>query len=243
MIMYSIYNSDTLETLTDTVHRLHNKSTWNEKLFAGKLEDCHHWYLAERCVNHYAINSMPFLIMAREKYVKMYKRFINQLRMYSQEIRILSKGYLPISLLPPSKLNIILQKVQEALQVTNRDYYLVIKRLYLYYEMILMTFGIDDQRNLIIQFPIFVQPYTQQHLTLYQMEPVLVPIVDENKQAQSYTYLKVKKPYIALNLETYISLRMQELATCKRIGYEFYCEELFMVKHKNQIQLQECNIF
>ena len=25
---------------------------------------------------------------------------------------------------------------------------------------------------------------------------------------------------------------MQELATCKKIGYEFYCEELFVVKHK-----------
>ena len=100
--------------------------------------------------------------------------------------------------------------------------------------MKLVTFGIDDQRNLIIQFPVFVQPYTQQHLTLYQMETVPVPIVDENKQAQSYTYLKVKKPYIALNSETYISLRMQELTTCKKISYEFYCEELFVVKHKTK---------
>ena len=64
------------------------------------------------------------------------------------------------------------------------------------------------------------------------METVPVPIVDENKQAQSYTYLKVKKPYISLNSETCISLRTQELTTCKKIGYEFYCEELFVVKHK-----------
>ena len=49
---------------------------------------------------------------------------------------------------------------------------------------------------------------------------------------QSYTELKIKKPYIALNSETYINIRQQELATCKRIGYEFYCEELFMVRHK-----------
>ena len=64
------------------------------------------------------------------------------------------------------------------------------------------------------------------------METVLVPTVDKNKQAQSYTYLKINKPYIALNSETYISLRTQELATCKKIGYEFYCEELFVIKHK-----------
>ena len=108
--------------------------------------------------------------------------------MYSKAIRILSNGYLPISLLPPSKLNKIVQEVKIALKTTNRNYDLVIKRLYLYYDMKLVTFSIDDQRNLIIQFPVFVQPYIQQHLTLYQMKTVPVPIVDKNKQAQSYTY-------------------------------------------------------
>ena len=39
MDMYGIYNSNTLEALIDTVHRLHNQSTWNEKLFAGQIED------------------------------------------------------------------------------------------------------------------------------------------------------------------------------------------------------------
>ena len=139
--------------------------------------------------------------------------------MYCQVIRVLSKGYLPISLLLPSKLNAILQEVKEALQVNNTGYDLVIKRLYFYYDMKLVTFGIDDERNLIIQFPVFVQPYTQQLLTSYQMETVPVPIVDENKQ--SYTYLRIKKAYIALNSETYISLITQELDTCKRKAMSF----------------------
>ena len=99
--------------------------------------------------------------------------------------------------------------------------------------MKLVTFGIDQKRNLIIQFPIFVQPYTQQPLILYQLETVPVPIVDENTKVQSYTELKIKKPYIALNSETYINIQQQELATCKRIGYEFYCKELFVVRHKS----------
>ena len=50
-------------------------------------------------------------------------------------------------------------------------------------------------------------------------------------EAQSYTHLRVNKPYPALNSEMYISLRHQELTSCKKIGYEFYCEELFVVKH------------
>ena len=163
--------------------------------------------------------------------------------MYAKAIRILSKGYLPISLLLPSKLNKILQEVKVALMTTNRDYDLVIKRLHLYYYMKLVMFGIDDQRNLIIQFQIFIQQYTQQHLIFYQMETGLVPIVDENKQAQSYTYLNINKPYIALNSETYISLRTQELATCKKIGYEFYCEELFVVKHKTKYSCKSAIYF
>ena len=72
--------------------------------------------------------------------------------------------------------------------------------------MKLVTFGIDQKRNLIIQFPIFVQPYTQQPLILYQLEMVPVPIGDENTKAQPYTELKIKKPYIALNSETYINI-------------------------------------
>ena len=39
MIMYGVYNSDTLKDLIDTVHRMQNFITWNEKTFAGKLHD------------------------------------------------------------------------------------------------------------------------------------------------------------------------------------------------------------
>ena len=49
--------------------------------------------------------------------------------------------------------------------------------------MKLVTFGIDNQRHLIVQFLVFVQPYTQKRLTMYQIETVAVPILDENEQA------------------------------------------------------------
>ena len=75
------------------------------------------------------------------------------------------------------------------------------------------------------------------------METVPVPIIDKDKQPQSYTYLKINKLYIALNSETYISLRTQELATCKKIGYEFYCEELFVVKYKTKYSCESAIYF
>ena len=73
--------------------------------------------------------------------------------------------------------------------------------------MKLVTFGMYRDRNLIIQFPVFIQPYTQQLLILYQIETVPVPIIDQNIQAHSYTHLQVDRPYIALNSETYITIR------------------------------------
>ena len=126
----------------------------------------------------------------------------------------------------PLKLQEILDFSKETLIKTNPDYDIVIKRLHLYYERKLVTFGVDRKRNLIIQFPIFVQPDTQQLLTLYQLETVPVAIVNKNTKANSYTELQIKKPYIALNSEMYINNQQQELATCKRIGYKFYCKEL-----------------
>ena len=115
MIMYGVYNSDTLKDLIDTVHRMQNFTTWNEKTFAGRLHDWMELYSHNEGVHHYAINSVLFLTMVREKYVKMYERFIEELKLYSKAMRILSKGYLPISLLPPSKLEKILKEVRIAI--------------------------------------------------------------------------------------------------------------------------------
>ena len=102
-------------------------------------------------------------------------------------------------------------------------------------------FGIDRMRNLIIQFPIFVQPYTQQLLILYQLETV--PVIDKNTKANTCTQMQITKPYIALNTETYINIRQQELATCKKIGYEFYCKELFIVRHKSRYRCKSAIYF
>ena len=109
--------------------------------------------------------------------------------------------------------------------------------------MQLVTFGIDREMNLVIQFPVFIQPYIQKPLILCQLETVPVPILDTNMEAQSYTHVHDNKPYIALNSETYIALTQQELRSCKKIGNEFYCEELFIVKHKSSYNYESAIYF
>ena len=146
---------------------------------------------------------------------------------------MLAKGYLPILLVTPIKLQEILDSVKETLIKTNPDYDIVIKRLHLYYTMKLVTFGIDKKRTLIIQFPIFVQQYIQQPLILYQIKTVPVPIVGKNTKAK-FLYGNTSKETIhSIKFRNIYKYTSAELATCKRIGYEFYCEELFVVRHKS----------
>ena len=100
-------------------------------------------YSASQGANYYTIHSLLYLRTIQEKYIKMYERFVNQLKEYLHAIRVLSKGYLPLSLLLPSKLPKILQEVKQVLLKTNKNYDLVIKGMYEYYDMKLVTFGID----------------------------------------------------------------------------------------------------
>ena len=112
-----------------------------------------------------------------------------------QQLEFWQKGYLPNTLITPEKLQGILNKVRKTLQVTNPDYDLVIDKLHIYYDMQLATSGIDKDRNLIIQFPIFVQLYIQQPLILYQLETVPVLILDQNDKAHSHTFTKQETIY------------------------------------------------
>ena len=46
--------------------------------------------------------------------------------------------------------------------------------------------------------------------------------------------MKITKPYITINKDYYIQLRIQELGMCNWINKVCYCEELFLVKHETK---------
>ena len=245
MLMYGIYSAETLVRLIKTVHEIHNTTSLHEKFFAGEHNHSlfRILYTDALGIQQYATNSLLYLRIIQAKYISMYKESVTQLCIYVSAIRILAKGYLPNTLVKLKKLQEILTEVKKSLHITNPDYNLVLDRLHLYYGMQLVTFGIDRDMDLLIQFLVFIQSYTQKPLILYQLETVTVPILNRNTKTQSYTHLQIKKPYIALNSETYISLRQQELRSCKEIGHEFYCEELFIVKHKSRYSCESAIYF
>ena len=81
----------------------------------------------------------------QDKYIALYKELITQLCIYATSIRILAKGYLPISLITPLKYKGIISEVKVAIRKTNPDYDLVINRHHLYYDMKLVTFGMTQR--------------------------------------------------------------------------------------------------
>ena len=245
VLMYGIYNAEMLEKLINTIHEIHNVTSSHEKLFAGEHNPSlfRMLYMDALGIQKYVINSLLFLRIIQDKYTSLYRELIARLCIYVSAIRILAKGYLPNTLLTPKRLQGILSEVKRSLHITNPDYTLVLDRLHLHYDVQLVTFGINRDMNIVIQLLVFIQPYTQKPLILYQLETVPVLILDKNIEAQSYTHLRVNKPYLALNSETYISLRHQELRSCKKIGYEFNCEELFIVKHKSSYSCESAIYF
>ena len=205
----------------------------HEKLFAGEHNPSlfRMLYTDALGIQQYVINSLLFLRIIQDKCISLYRELITQLCIYVSAISI------------PKRLQGILSEVKRSLHISNPDYTLVLDRLHLYYDMQLVTFCIDRDMNIVIQFPVFIHPYTKKPLILWQLETVLVLILDQNIEAQSYPHLRVNKPFLALNSETYISLRLQELRSCKKIGYEFYCEELFIVKHKSSYSCESAIYF
>ena len=131
------------------VHEIHNVTSSHEKLFVGEHNPTVFRILYTNTfgVQQYPFNSLLFLRVVQDKYISLYRELITQLRSYISTITILAKVYLPTTLITPSKLQGILDEVKKSLWQTNLDYTLVFERLHLYYDMPLVTFGVDRKHE------------------------------------------------------------------------------------------------
>ena len=65
MLMYGIYNAETLKKLIKSVHKIHNTTSSHEKssvLYAHSID-----------LQHYSINSLLYLRINQDKYISMYR--------------------------------------------------------------------------------------------------------------------------------------------------------------------------
>ena len=81
MLMYGIYNAETLEKLINTVQEIHNVTSSHEKLFAGEHNPTifRLLYMDALGIQQYAFNSLLFLRVIQDKYISLYRKLITQL--------------------------------------------------------------------------------------------------------------------------------------------------------------------
>ena len=126
-------------------------------------------------------------------------------------------------------------EVDKMVKKNYTDYELAANHISHYRDIELVTFSANRVTySLIVTFPVFIKDFKQPPLSPFEIETVPVPIPDKNRQADSYSQVRIHKSYIAAGMDFYIQIRMTEMLKCKSIGYIYYCEELFVVKHKSK---------
>ena len=75
MLMYRIYNAETLEKLINTVQEIHNVTSFHERLFAGEHNPAlfRLLYMNALGIQQYAFNSLLFLRIVQDKYISYIK--------------------------------------------------------------------------------------------------------------------------------------------------------------------------
>ena len=146
-----------------------------------------------------------YIANLKEKYIRLYEALETELRLLLRSIAILSKGYLPPQLFPPRTLVEISQKAIAMIKNQNLDYVLALPHITDYYDMRLVTFGLDDHGRLVICFPIFIKEYKKEPMTLYQIETVKVPITDMQIRKLTVILKQLSPNPIWLQIENIIS--------------------------------------
>ena len=235
-LMFGDYDIQTTDGMIKLLGNLNNRTQYLENIITGKDPTTARNFLKNnlRGTEIFSHQVQMYMQAMRERYLRVPENLISERRLLLRSIAILSRGYLPPQLFSPTDIVRISQAALSMIKNKHPDYVLAIPQASSYYDMRLVTFGIDEDDRLVVCFPIFVKDFSRKSMTLYQIETVPVPILDTNEEANSYSQAVINKPYIATNNDYYIQLEIEELFMCKQIKYIYFCEELFLVKHKTK---------
>ena len=170
-LLYGKYNLDNLEKIIHTVNHLGERVHRMEELLMGKdhsvaTQQFLHANFIGRLLFAHKLNI--YLTSVQETQLRLYDELERILREFLSAVRILSKGYLPASLFPPTILHRITSNALQMVQKKNPNYILMIKHVTVYYDMKMVTFGVNDGEELVVAFPVFVQDHTRESNYAFQ---------------------------------------------------------------------------
>ena len=188
-LMFGKYSVNSLKTVIDILNSLHDEQTELEELVTTKLfTEVKH---AGDALN-YSVEMQLFLESAKEEHVTKCKEVDKVGRELLDAIAILSQRRLPRSLFPEQRLKGILTEVDKVVKKNYPDYKLAANHISHYRDMELVTFSVDRvTHSLIVTFPVFIKDFKQPPLSLSKIETVPVPIPDKNRQADSYSQVRI----------------------------------------------------
>ena len=208
--MFGDYEIQTTDGMIRLLGNLNNRTQYLEQIITGKDPTTARNFLKNnlRGTEIFSHQVQMYMQAMRERYLRVPENLISELRLLLRSIAILSRGYLPPQLFSPTDIVRISQAALSMIKNKHPDYVLAIPQASSYYDMRLVTFGIDEDDRLVVCFLIFVKDFSRKSMTLYQIETVPVPILDTNEEANSYSQAVINKPYIATNNDYYIQLEI-----------------------------------
>ena len=190
----------------------------------------------DRMVNHYK-NAMFFDLMQAGVLTN------NLLDIYStllqervESLALLSRHYLPPSLLQPTELEDILNKLENQLRFNHHNLRFQHDSVFKYYSTN-NVYSFVENDNYYLQIPVLLKIYDQE-FKLYSLEPFHLTVPN-----QPQSLIKVMhKPFIAVNKHagTFMTLGYQWIDEFRCKGHQdIYCEELFteLYSHEKNCEL------
>ena len=170
-LMFGDYDINSTASIIKNLNYLGNKTFSLENWIRGKDKDWSYCYRKENLgptmfVHHLHI----YLNSVNEKYIRLYQRLESDLKVIIRSISLLSKGFLPPHMFPPSLLANISSEAIQMVKPHHPDYALALNHVLDYYDLPLVTFGRDHKDRLVVCFPILIKEYHKQPLSLYQIE-------------------------------------------------------------------------
>ena len=137
--------------------------------------------------------------------------------------------------LNPDELNRFLKAIEKQLHKERSQFQLAFNHTYQYYAEPMVTFS-NSHDKLLVNIPVMIQSVDQNELTLYSIETVPMPFDTETLDGKNdeYTLINNSYPYMAINEQKYIPLNEQQLRLCNRMGATYYCENLYVLRHRSE---------
>ena len=209
-------------------------------ILSTEIHGVHRMTLQNRQTIWWLTSMMSILFGKMEHVLSVYEQILLELHNLLDALDNLSTGHLSHHVIAPDLLKQYLAEVIKNLEQNYPEYELVTEEITDYYNMPFVNFGYHNG-TIAVEIPIFIKPKVQDPLYLFQVDTVPVPYSNSYTQnpnlkkskQDAYTWIKPKKPLLAMSTETYIDLDNSEINNCLKYGNNYLCEDLLLTKHRS----------